>query len=149
MEVLLPERHRPGCEKPRFWGWLLVLLLGSACSTEAVGISECRDVEYARCEASVACGVIASDEVNDCKRFYRDHCLHGMKGDEVPTADEHRECLELIEEAGKAAQASLGMGGASEPNEKACKVIAAPWKKDECAYLIAESSSMGGSESGK
>lgn len=146
MEVLLRERHVPRCAERRCAGWMPLLLLIMGCSTKAVGINECRDVEYARCEASVACGVIEADEVDNCKRFYRDHCLHGMKGDEVPSADEHKDCIELIESAGEAAQASLGMGGASEPDEKACKLIAAPWKSEECAYLIAESSSMGGSE---
>jgi hypothetical protein len=120
------------------------VFLMCACSTDAVGVNECRDVEYARCEASVACGVIKEEEVEECKRFYRDHCLHGMKGDEVPSADEHKECIELIEDAGKAARASLGMGGAGEPDESACKIIAAPWKSDECEYLVRESSSMGG-----
>lgn len=147
MEVLPFETPGPRLLGRRTAGLLLTLFTLFGCSTDAVGVNECRDVEYARCEASVACGVISADEVDDCKRFYRDHCLHGMKGDEVPTADEHKDCIELIEEAGETAAASLGMGGAGEPDEASCKVIAAPWKSDECAYLIAESSPMGGGES--
>ncbi len=126
-------------------------LLGAAvtvlgCSTDAVGVNECRDVEYARCEASVACGVIEEDEVDACKRFYRDHCLHGISGDKVPTADEHKACLELIEQAQATAEDSLGMGGAGEADESACEIIDKPWKSEECAYLSADSSSMGGGE---
>ena len=128
----------------------LMALVGSSlggCSTKAVGITECRDVEYARCEASVACGVIKADEVEECKRFYRDHCLHGISGEEVPTADDHKACLELIEDAGKRAEESLGMGGApGEPDEEACKIVGAPWKSPECSYLTETSSSMGGGE---
>lgn len=146
MEVRPTLTNGPKREKRRTLGWFWVLILTSACSTDAVGVNECRDVEYARCEASVACGVIEEDEVEECQRFYRDHCLHGMKGDEVPSADEHKECLELIEEAGKTAATSLGMGGAGEPNESACKIVAAPWKYEECAYLVRTTSSMGGGE---
>src|SRR5690606_1028879 len=107
---------------------LPALSLGGACSTDAVGIGECRDVEYARCEASVACGVIDANEVEACKRFYRDHCLHGIRGDEVPTANQHKECLALIKNSGESASASLGMGGSGEPDEDACDVVAQPWE---------------------
>lgn len=117
-----------------------------ACSTDAVGVGECRDVEYARCEASVPCGVIEADEVKPCKRFYRDHCLHGIKGSDVPTANQHKECLALIKDAGERAQASLGMGGSGEPDGDACKIVAQPWDSEECAYLTKEDSSMGGSD---
>lgn len=146
MEVRAPQVTGPARARLASVHWLWGLLITSACNTDAVGVNECRDVEYARCEASVACGVIEEDEVEECKRFYRDHCLHGMKGDEVPTADEHKECLDLIEDAGKAARTSLGMGGAGEPDERSCKIIAAPWKSEECAYLVRSSSSMGGGE---
>lgn len=144
MEVLPLNAPTPRLSARRVIGLLLMHFTLIGCSTDAVGVNECRDVEYARCEASVACGVISANEVDDCKRFYRDHCLHGMKGDKVPTADEHKECIKLIEDAGEAAAASLGMGGAGEPDEDACKIVAAPWKAEECAYLITDSSSMGG-----
>jgi hypothetical protein len=144
MEVVRDEMHGPKLRRGQTAALFLGLLLVAACNTDAVGVNECRDVEYARCEASVACGVIEADEVDSCKRFYRDHCLHGMKGDKVPSADEHKDCLELIEEAGETAKTSLGMGGAAEPDEVACKIIAAPWKSEECAYLVEDSGSMGG-----
>lgn len=121
-----------------------VALLG--CSTKAVGINECRDVEKARCEASVPCGIVDEDEVEACQRFYDDHCLHGMTGKEEPSADEHRACLELIEDAGNMARDSLGMGGTGEADETACRIVAAPWKEPECAYLSKDESSMGGGD---
>lgn len=146
MQALTDERVR----QRRATRLGLILLSASfatvACNTDAVGVNECRDVEYARCEASVACGIIEEDEVDSCRRFYRDHCLHGISGDKVPTADEHKACIELIEQAGEAANESLGMGGSGQPDDSACDIIDKPWKSEECAYLNADSSSMGGGE---
>jgi hypothetical protein len=103
-------------------------------------------VENARCEASVPCGIIEPDEVESCQMFYDDHCLHGISGDEEPSADQHKSCLDLIEEAGRMAQASLGMGGTGEADEAACGIVAAPWDEPECAYLSTSASSMGGGQ---
>lgn len=122
-----------------FFGPFLLL----ACSTKAVGIQECRDVEYARCAASVPCGVIEQGEVESCRRFYRDQCLHGIAGPEVPTADEHQACVDLIVQAGVSALVSLE-GGAEEADEVACEVVAQPWKSPECDYLNQKPQGEGG-----
>ena len=61
----------------------LGLMLGLGCSTEAVAIKECREIEELRCEASVSCGIVAEDEVEGCKRFYKEQCLHGIAGDKT------------------------------------------------------------------
>src|SRR5690606_24451037 len=144
MEVLMDVPHLG--DKARFGLGLSLVFALVGCSTKAVGINECRDVESARCEASVPCGVIDESEVEECKRFYDDHCLHGITGKETPSADEHRACLELIEDAGQAAAAALGMGGAFEADDASCEIVSAPWKQPECAYLVGEESSMGGGE---
>jgi hypothetical protein len=120
----------------------------AGCNTKAVGVSECREIESARCKASVPCGIIDEDEVEACVQFYDDHCLHGISGSDVPTADEQKTCLNLIEEAGETAKASLGMGGSTaELDEAACAVISSPWKHSECAYLAdGDEEALGGGD---
>src|SRR5690606_10683950 len=70
---------------------LLSLTTTAACKTKAVGIEECRAIEAARCEASVACGIVESEELDSCIRFYEDQCLHGFSGDTSPTADQQKQ----------------------------------------------------------
>lgn len=129
------------------------LLLGAGvasavgCSNRAVAIAECRELEAARCEAGAACGTI--EDVEGCKRFYRDHCLHGIAGAEPPTSQEQHACVSAIEQAGACAEddpeqrlascgdAGLGgAGGASTPGSATvCDFVAAPWKWPVCDYL--------------
>jgi hypothetical protein len=106
-----------------------------ACNTKAVAIQECRDIEEARCEASVPCGVIEEEEVDACKRFYRDQCLHGISGPKAPTGEEQKLCLELINDA--KSDAATSMGGASQDDgyTRACKTVSTPWEEPECAFL--------------
>ncbi len=137
-------RHR--VRSPFRW-FLPILVLGSligACNTKAVGIQECRDVEYARCTASVPCGVVEKGDVEACQRFYRDQCLHGISGPEVPTADEHQTCVDLIVNAGVDALQSLIDDPEGEPDETACRIVAAPWRRPECDYLNPEPKGAGG-----
>jgi hypothetical protein len=72
--------------------WRLALALCSvtsgvigvaACDTQAVGVDSCREIEYARCGAASHCPTtfkVTSPAA--CRRFYRDHCLHGLA---IPT----------------------------------------------------------------
>lgn len=132
-------------------------MLTGACTTGAIGIAQCREIEYARCEASVPCGVI--DDVDACQRFYRDQCLHGIAGPNVPTTDQQSDCVEAIEQAGACAEDDAegafadcsehgGMGGqsAGDPDEPTvCEFLAAPWQSPVCDYLneAAEGGSSG------
>ncbi len=116
-------------------------LLG--CTTQAIATQECRDIEYARCEASVACGVVEQGEVEACKRFYREQCFHGIAGPEAPTAEEQTLCVEFIEAAGDKAQESLDKEDQQKEHELACTVISAPWKTPKCAFLRKDTSSGG------
>lgn len=51
----------------------------SACDTAAVGVEACRQVEYARCSAASHCpSTFHITSPAACRRFYRDHCLHGL-----------------------------------------------------------------------
>ena len=67
---------------------------------------------------------MTQEEVEDCSRFYRDHCLHGIAGPEEPSADQQSSCIRLIEEAGERAMATSGLGGEGARDEEACEIMA-------------------------
>lgn len=110
-----------------------------ACTTDAVAVEQCRQIEHARCEAAVSCGSVKSTEIDECKRFYDDQCLHGIAGEEAPTANQQKSCLELIDDARQTAETSSG-----DQFERACTVIGEPWESEECSFLLRASESMGG-----
>lgn len=122
------------------------LVNGAGCSTGAVGIGACREIETARCRASVPCGVVKEKDVEACERFYRDQCLHGLSTAEPPSS-EVSECVTVIEAA---AQCATDAGSAKVELEDcdpfvttprvvrlvtACDVVAHPERADECAFL--------------
>ncbi len=82
--------------------FVLSMILTSACSTGAVAVDECREIQYERCESALLCGfadVSSFADVDECKRFYRDQCLHGIQNTKAPTKQEHSVCLDLIDSA--------------------------------------------------
>lgn len=93
------------------------LVSGTGCGTDAKSVDECRDIEQARCEAARPCGLV--DDVDECKRFFRDHCLHGMPV-KSPGQSQVDECVAAIKEAG-------------EKNE--CSVVLHPERTAACAFL--------------
>ncbi len=138
---------------------LLPALLPVACGTGVVGIEQCRAIEEARCEASAACGKI--DDVDACKRFYRDHCLHGLEGSK-PTDDQETDCVEAIRDAGRCAQSEgadaspascedgaptkLRADGDRKPFTTVCAIVNRPWDSQACTFLSppAEGDGAGG-----
>ncbi len=147
-------------------GSLLLLFLSppgiaafaGGCSTGAVAVTECREIEHLRCEISVACGTI--EDVNACKRFYTDQCLHGIEGDKAPTAQAHKRCLETIEAAGNCAKDDESMApedcsGVSERltegadgMDDVCELIGRPWDLTVCAYITERADEGSGGEGG-
>lgn len=121
------------------------LVNGAGCSTGAVGIGTCRQIETARCRASVSCGTLNEGDVEACERFYRDQCLHGLSTAEPPSS-EVSECVAVIQAA---AQCAADAGSASIELDDcdpfvtathirlnlACDVVAHPERADECAFL--------------
>jgi hypothetical protein len=119
-------------------------LTASGCGTEAIGVDACRDIELARCDAAQYCGTI--DDVAACRRFYRDHCLHGLRTgiDPVPTDDQVSACVATIKSAGSCAKGdrnarleecdsdiTLDDGGATH----ACDLVLFPEWAIECSFL--------------
>ncbi len=57
----------------------------AACGSDATGIDACRQIETARCQNALGCGISlstppsVSDSVDGCISFYNDACLHGLE----------------------------------------------------------------------
>lgn len=134
-------------------------LVTASCSTGAVGVDDCRDIESARCRAGAACGLI--HDVAACERYYRDHCLHGL-ATAAPSRARVAECVQVIEAAGRCA--ADGADGAdtslascqpavtaSRPGlGRACDVVEYPERSNECSFLadVPEPTGGGGEGSG-
>ncbi len=111
----------------------------AGCGTDAVGVDECRDIEEARCEAGKYCGLV--DDVDTCKRFYRDQCLHGLAAGERPGAPRVRDCVEAIQAAGECAKngAKTVADCAAFPTKtyhtEICDVVTEPEGAQACEFL--------------
>lgn len=141
MTIRLASSHASP-PRARALGWLGVgwavayLLLGpSGCSTGAIAIQQCREIERLRCEGAAICGAMSESKVESCKRFYDDQCLHGIAGDEEPTADEQADCLAFLEDAEADAEAARDDEDRLDEYEEACSVVAEPWAYDECSFI--------------
>jgi hypothetical protein len=122
-----------------------VVVSAAGCGTDAVGIEDCRDIERARCEAGVSCGLVK--DVEACKRFYRDHCLHGLALEDEPNRRSVENCAKSIRAAGECAK---GLGAEAmlldcparpelRPGStltRACDLIAIPEETLDCDFLV-------------
>jgi hypothetical protein len=125
-----------------------LLLLGSlspiACGTDATGINQCRDIEYARCEAAVPCGLV--EDLDACQRFARDNCLHGTAGDTPPTSIEVRDCTRMLDDARECAAddpemdtTDCGIDLARRGSSRAvCDIVLEPERTEACFFLLVE-----------
>lgn len=116
------------------------ILLATACGTDAAGVSECREIEQARCDAASACGF---PNVAECRLFYRDHCLHGLPSSSA-TATDADACVGQLLAAGQCAAA---LGDATAPSAcdpvletdgsaaSVCDAIRSPELLTACGFL--------------
>lgn len=98
-----------------------------ACGTEAVGVDACKRIEHVRCESAAACGIdlgtpvhrgdSPASDVNACKRFYDDACLHGLATTKEPGNVVVQSCIDAI------------ITGT-------CDVVREPESDPACAFLI-------------
>ncbi|HEX8796408.1 MAG TPA: hypothetical protein VF765_35900 [Polyangiaceae bacterium] len=103
-------------------------LVAGGCGTDAYGVSECKQIEEARCRAAAKCPEIPLGNVNHttgtdvdaCIRFYDVACLHGLEVPD-PGAPKLNACLQAIQ--------GLDGGTAS------CSVVEQPWLTSACAWL--------------
>lgn len=126
------------------------------CNTGAIAVAECREIERARCVALESCGTI--DDVDACRRFVRDSCLHGIAGPKPPTSSEQKSCVAMVTESGSCARKNAKMApedcrGLAEidlspiprrPEAKTvCELAEKPWNYLTCDYV---NEAMGGSD---
>jgi hypothetical protein len=92
---------------PALLGLGLLPSLPLACSTDAVGVQECREIELARCEAARSCdlGIDSDADFETCERYARDNCLHGLAVEATPKSAALSACVRTIEQAGACARA--------------------------------------------
>jgi hypothetical protein len=115
------------------------LVSSPGCGTSAVGVDDCRDIEEARCDAARACGTVT--DAGECKRFYRDHCLHGLPTAAPPRTDVDA-CIATINNLAICANASGPDATLDEcpavaaaDSTKVCEVVAAPERAYTCSFL--------------
>lgn len=118
------------------WSACFVWLAGS-CGTDAAGVSECREIEDARCAAAASCGF---PDVAQCQRYYRDHCLHGVAVEEVSSL-QVAACVAELERAGRCAAAQTAPEACAEPLgtqvvvTQVCDLVLQPELLTSCAFL--------------
>lgn len=136
---------------PRFAFALSFLALAAhpGCGTDARGVDDCREIERARCEAAFTCGQVS--DLDQCRRFYRDHCLHGLAVTPpsqsrveacVGTIKKASACVKRVGTAATLAECEEGDGEVvtSDPIgiSSACEVVSSPERTAECAFLSPE-----------
>jgi hypothetical protein len=117
------------------------LVAACGCGTDAEGTAECRALERVRCQAAAACGY---PDVEECIRYQRDQCLHGVAIESITTA-QFDACAQDVARAGRCA---AGQGpdtpaaSCSEPVQTgapastACDVVRSPERAASCAFLV-------------
>ncbi len=101
-----------------------------ACGQGAVGTDACNQIEQARCKWIEQCFADAANyglptrrsdstsPVDDCDRYYKDACQHGLVTNVAPTTDQVNACVGAINAATD------------------CTVVANPETADACAFLL-------------
>ena len=120
----------------------LVLSAAYGCGTDAVGIEDCRQIEQARCDAGAACGLVK--DVEACKRYYRDHCLHGLAIPDSPGPNRVKACVTAISAAAQCARdlgpqapiASCSPDVGLTALSSACEVVNRPEETEPCRFLV-------------
>jgi hypothetical protein len=132
-----PVRSKPMLATLPALAALLALLAG--CTTEPINPDGCRAIENARCEAAPSCTASYPNlDVEDCKRFYHNQCLHGMAATGDPGQPRIDQCVVAIQMAGACAKegktsCDLPVTLGAEP----CSVIGSPELFQECDFLAA------------
>lgn len=136
---LLRRSHQAVC-RHRLLTRMLVLGGLAGCGTDATGVDACRQIEFARCEGAQPCAFDV--DVDACRRFARDNCLHGLV--EQPGEAAVRACTGAIETAVKCAdrEGSKTKASACEDDELAtagsarvCELVLEPERLAQCEFL--------------
>ncbi len=126
---------------------IFVALFGSAistasCGADPVGVEACREIESARCEAAVKCGLV--DDLAGCNRYFRDHCLHGVATEDAPGGVAVDRCVDTLNRAGRCAERHGTDADPSECDESRfadadaeniCELVEEPERASRCEFL--------------
>ena len=100
---------------------VLIAAVTSACGSKAVGVSTCKQIETARCQAAAACNSpitwpddTSGTDVAACIRYYDVACLDGLQVS-APTSAEVTACIASI--------------------NSTCAYVITPQDSPECAWL--------------
>ena len=124
---------------------LSCLVLLSQCGTDAVAVDACREVELARCEAGVACGLI--EDVVACERGIETRCLHGVATETGPGRVSLQRCGDAIRAAGECAERLDEEASPCECRElptpstlaeTVCDLVLEPERLAECRFLLGD-----------
>ncbi|MEO6599316.1 MAG: hypothetical protein ABIQ16_05550 [Polyangiaceae bacterium] len=130
------------------------LVSSAGCGTDAKGVDDCRDIEEARCVAAKSCDLLGDVDVDGCKRFYRDQCLHGLAVSS-PGPNQVKLCVAAIQNAGSCVRQSGGKNApldecdprigisSSSSATTACEIVNEPELATECAFLVPSEGSGG------
>lgn len=164
LRLLSEPQVRPCAPRTVLLAGAFVALVGGAfvgCDTGAIGIESCRAIETARCEAAPACfgdeygtTIETEEQVENCKVFYRDHCLVGLETTIEPDTQQTDACVVAVEKtaACETANAPTMAECADAPGVRAdsvdatpCQVLAAPERLNACAFVETQEGEGGGS----
>lgn len=125
----------------RLLGWLAALSLvgavaGPGCGTEPVAAEGCRKIEFVRCELAPRCPNLKVTDVDACKRFYRDQCLHGLAIPSDPGAPEIDRCVAALRIAGECTSTENGCAATTIPVKSGCEILERPELAKDCVFLI-------------
>jgi hypothetical protein len=117
---------------------LLLALAAAGCSTDAVDVDGCKQIEEARCRQAPACGLALSvpnftsgTDVDACIRFYDDACLHGL----------------AVSDPGPAAISACVTAIQSTSTKDHCAVVQAPQTDTAaCGWLVPATATVDASD---
>lgn len=122
---------------------VLPLLAGATwlggCSTEPVNVEGCRSIENARCEVAGYCPNFPNFDVEGCKRFYHDQCLHGLSSADDPGEPNIEACIQAIQQAGACAKdkkTECEIVYEKQKISSPCDLIERPEKYVACSFLV-------------
>lgn len=133
----------------KFFGWIAALTLagalaGPGCGTEPVAADGCRKIEEIRCELAPRCSNLKVPDVDACKRFYRDQCLHGLALESDPGAPVVDRCVEALKVAGACTATDNGCVATTTPVTSGCQILERPELAEDCKFLIPPASQSTG-----
>ncbi|MCS6900488.1 MAG: hypothetical protein RMJ98_12750 [Myxococcales bacterium] len=134
--------------KAAWWlGWWVVLswigvVAGPGCGTEPVAPDACRKIEEVRCELAPSCPGLNVSDVDACKRFYRDQCLHGLAIASDPGAPVVDTCVAALRIAAACTTPDSGCVATTIPVKSGCEVVARPELAEDCKFLIPPSTQV-------